>query len=72
MAFGLGSRACIGKNISLLEINKVVPILIRDYDFEFFAEDGSAETGQYLAGKCRLFVKPAHLYARVSRRSVVA
>ncbi|KAF7128513.1 hypothetical protein CNMCM5793_003301 [Aspergillus hiratsukae] len=32
MAFGMGSRTCIGKNISILEISKLVPQLIRHYD----------------------------------------
>jgi cytochrome P450 len=69
MAFGLGSRTCIGKNISLLEINKVIPLVVRDYDFEFIAKDGSLETSKYLAGRNRWFVKPAHLHARVLRRN---
>lgn len=30
--FGMGSRTCIGKNISLLEIYKVVPSLMRRFD----------------------------------------
>lgn len=33
MPFGLGSRTCIGKNISMLEISKLVPQLVRKYDF---------------------------------------
>ncbi|KAL1862926.1 hypothetical protein Daus18300_008256 [Diaporthe australafricana] len=32
MPFGLGSRTCIGKNISLLEISKVIPHLVRKFD----------------------------------------
>jgi len=32
-AFGMGSRTCIGKNISLLEISKLVPQLLRNFDF---------------------------------------
>ncbi|KXH25220.1 hypothetical protein CSIM01_04164 [Colletotrichum simmondsii] len=31
--FGVGSRTCIGKNISLLEINKLVPIWVKTFDF---------------------------------------
>ena len=30
-AFGAGSRTCIGKNISLLEMTKVIPLLLREY-----------------------------------------
>ncbi|KAH9907510.1 cytochrome P450 [Xylariomycetidae sp. FL2044] len=33
--FGMGSRTCIGKNISLLEIYKVVPSLLRRFDIRF-------------------------------------
>lgn len=35
LQFGMGSRTCIGKNISLLEIYKVVPSLLRRFDIEF-------------------------------------
>ena len=31
-AFGAGSRACIGRNISLLEIGKAVPVWLRIFD----------------------------------------
>lgn len=34
MTFGVGSRTCIGKNISLLEITKLLPRLIRDFEFQ--------------------------------------
>ncbi|KAI6713214.1 cytochrome P450 [Diplocarpon mali] len=37
LQFGMGSRTCIGKNISLLEIYKVVPSLLRR--FEITLED---------------------------------
>ncbi|KAH7024845.1 pisatin demethylase [Microdochium trichocladiopsis] len=33
--FGMGSRTCIGKNISLLEIYKLVPSLLRRFEIEF-------------------------------------
>jgi cytochrome P450 len=32
--FGSGSRTCIGRHISILEISKLVPRLVRDFDFE--------------------------------------
>lgn len=32
MPFGVGSRTCIGKNISLLEISKLIPHLVRNFD----------------------------------------
>ncbi|KAI0888019.1 cytochrome P450 [Annulohypoxylon maeteangense] len=33
--FGMGARTCIGKNISLLEIYKVIPSLLRRFDIRF-------------------------------------
>ncbi|CAK7223636.1 hypothetical protein SBRCBS47491_005275 [Sporothrix bragantina] len=33
LPFGVGSRTCIGKNISLLEINKLIPVLLKKFDF---------------------------------------
>ncbi|KAK9424154.1 putative Cytochrome P450 [Seiridium unicorne] len=33
--FGMGSRTCIGKNISLLEIYKLVPSLLRRFELRF-------------------------------------
>ncbi|KAJ6000128.1 hypothetical protein N7481_000537 [Penicillium waksmanii] len=33
LAFGAGSRTCIGKNISLLEMTKLLPQLVRRFDF---------------------------------------
>ncbi|KAH8911608.1 cytochrome P450 [Coniochaeta sp. PMI_546] len=37
--FGGGSHVCIGRNLALLEINKVIPRLIRDYRFELAHPD---------------------------------
>ncbi|KAH7112072.1 cytochrome P450 [Dendryphion nanum] len=34
-AFGGGSRSCLGKNISLLEMTKVLPQIVRKFDFNF-------------------------------------
>ncbi|KAI1625028.1 cytochrome P450 [Exophiala viscosa] len=33
MAFGAGKRTCIGKNISLLEVHKLVPLLLMNFKF---------------------------------------
>ncbi|EFX05320.1 pisatin demethylase [Grosmannia clavigera kw1407] len=38
LQFGMGSRTCIGKNISLLEIYKVVPSLLRRFEIQFLDE----------------------------------
>lgn len=34
LPFGLGTRTCIGKNISILEMTKVIPELVKRYNFE--------------------------------------
>ncbi|RKL01274.1 Cytochrome P450 momooxygenase gsfF [Fusarium oxysporum] len=36
MAFGGGTRTCLGKNIALIELHKLSPQLIRNYRFEFY------------------------------------
>ncbi|KAH7219724.1 cytochrome P450 [Fusarium oxysporum] len=33
MPFGLGSRTCIGRHISMLEMCKLIPALVRDFEF---------------------------------------
>lgn len=35
--FGYGARTCIGKNISLMEMNKLVPRVLRDFHLEWTA-----------------------------------
>lgn len=35
--FGAGSRTCIGKNISLLEIYKLIPTLLHQYEVSLFS-----------------------------------
>lgn len=36
LQFGMGSRTCIGKNISLLEIYKLVPSMLRRFEVSLF------------------------------------
>lgn len=55
LSFGNGARTCIGKNISLLEMSKVVPQIVRKYDFEIQPD---AE-GQKFSWRTRWFSKPA-------------
>ncbi|KAG9237237.1 cytochrome P450 [Amylocarpus encephaloides] len=71
MAFGLGSRTCIGKNISLLEISKLVPEMVRK--FEFVLGEGVEEVGgegrvRGLRGENRWFVKQLGFIVEVRRR----
>jgi len=48
--FGGGSHLCIGRNLALLEINKVVPRLLREFRFEL------AHPGQPLRANSSFFV----------------
>lgn len=63
MPFGVGSRTYIGKNISLLEISKLIPELIRRYDFELIGMDGGLETQNVW------FVKPTNFFCNIINES---
>ncbi|KAF3000205.1 hypothetical protein E8E13_006940 [Curvularia kusanoi] len=63
LAFGNGPRTCIGKNISLMEMSKVIPQIVRKYDFEI-VPDGE---GRRYSWTTRWFAKP-NFKAVVSRR----
>ncbi|KAF7933325.1 hypothetical protein BELL_0129g00150 [Botrytis elliptica] len=64
-SFGMGSRTCIGKNISLLEMNKLIPQLVRRFDFEL---DADVERNGGIVCKNRWFVKQQNFRARVLKR----
>lgn len=65
MPFGLGSRTCIGKNISLLEISKVIPHMIRKFDVAFADETAVKKE---LDSKCHWFVKQSGFMVKISGR----
>ncbi|KAJ4347656.1 hypothetical protein N0V95_005229 [Ascochyta clinopodiicola] len=56
LAFGGGPRTCLGKNISFLEMLKVVPQIVRKFDFELLPQ---RETGELYTWKTRWFAKPS-------------
>jgi cytochrome P450 len=58
MPFGLGSRTCLGKHISLLEIGKLIPRLVRNFDFELVR-------GERWETNNHWFVKPVNFEVRV-------
>jgi cytochrome P450 len=60
-AFGMGSRTCIGKNISLLEISKLVPQLLRKFDFVL-------DEREDLKSLNRWFVKQQNFKGRIVAR----
>ncbi|KAJ5265325.1 hypothetical protein N7524_006343 [Penicillium chrysogenum] len=59
LAFGAGARTCIGKNISLMEIGKLVPELVRRFDFELVDSKAPLETQNVW------FVKQTNVECRV-------
>ncbi|KAL3480447.1 cytochrome P450 [Aspergillus californicus] len=60
MPFGLGSRTCLGKHISILEMSKLIPRILRE--FEFTTNDQKWQTENYW------FVKPTNFEVTVRRR----
>ncbi len=64
LAFGMGSRTCIGKNISLLEMSKLVPQLVRTFEFQL--DEGLEREG--LKSCNRWFVKQTNFKGRVFAR----
>lgn len=62
MPFGLGSRTCIGKNISLLEMSKVIPQLVRKFDITY------AGTEPELPSRCDWFVKQKEFMVDIKPR----
>ena len=39
ITFGAGNRTCVGKNISLMEMQKVVPQLLRYFEFRLVDQE---------------------------------
>ncbi|GES65319.1 cytochrome P450 [Aspergillus terreus] len=58
LTFGAGSRTCIGKNISLLEMSKVLPQLYRKFEFKL-APPGEMVTYEdwFVKQKFKCYVK---------------
>jgi len=63
--FGMGARTCIGKNISLLEIYKLVPSVLRRFEVQL--EDPSQEWKIHNAW----FVRQLNFRTRFQKREIV-
>jgi cytochrome P450 len=61
--FGLGSRTCLGRHISILEMSKLIPQLVREFDFELERPHEEWDTGNYW------FVKPTNFRLKVKVRA---
>lgn len=59
MPFGLGSRTCLGRHISELEMSKLIPRLVRDFEFELEKPAKTWQTENYW------FVKPTDFRVKV-------
>jgi cytochrome P450 len=64
-AFGMGSRTCLGKNVSLLELNKLVPQLLRQFDLVLDKELNKHEWRTMN----RWFVKPQDFRGKIMLRT---
>ncbi|KAI8933564.1 hypothetical protein NX059_009297 [Plenodomus lindquistii] len=64
MPFGLGSRTCIGRHISFLEMSKLIPMLVRDFDWEL---DGRLKVEEWKT-RNYWFVKPMDFKVKVGVR----
>ncbi|KAI0482569.1 cytochrome P450 oxidoreductase [Xylariaceae sp. FL0804] len=62
--FGAGTRTCIGKNISLAEIHKLVPEVLRQFEFDMWDEEAEWKTSNLW------FCKQTGIHVRVTRRDV--
>lgn len=60
----MGTRSCLGRHIAMLEISKLVPRLVRDYDFKL--EDSLQ--GREWHVKNFFFTKPMDFKVRVEKR----
>ncbi|KAE8447538.1 hypothetical protein EG329_010668 [Mollisiaceae sp. DMI_Dod_QoI] len=65
-SFGMGSRSCFGKNISLLEMSKLVPLLVRKFDFEL--DERLQGEGKEWKTLNRWFVKQLDFGVRIKLR----
>ncbi|KAK0333677.1 hypothetical protein LTR91_004766 [Friedmanniomyces endolithicus] len=64
--FGGGSHLCIGKNLALLEMNKLLPLLLRDFEFELL------KPNEDLKYHSTFFVVQSGLEVRISKRNAKA
>ncbi|ETS79739.1 hypothetical protein PFICI_09592 [Pestalotiopsis fici W106-1] len=68
MPFGHGARTCLGKNISYLEINKVVPWIVQNFDLQI--RGGTAEDSRFMKAKNYFFVKQSEFQGTLTLRGL--
>ncbi|KAJ9610999.1 hypothetical protein H2204_015284 [Knufia peltigerae] len=62
LAFGHGARSCSGKNISLMEMGKFIPVLLRNFELEWASEKPEWTT------YCAWFWKQSDMLVRLKLR----
>jgi cytochrome P450 len=65
----MGSRTCIGKHVSILEMSKLIPELVRRFDFEL--DEHLARPGAEWTTSNYWFVMPVDFRVRVKSRPQV-
>ncbi|TXB97730.1 hypothetical protein FocTR4_00011814 [Fusarium oxysporum f. sp. cubense] len=65
LAFGAGARTCIGKNISIMEMSKFVPQVLRQFDLEWASSEPRWRVKTYW------FAKQTGLLVRFHRRDKI-
>lgn len=61
----MGSRTCVGRNISLLEMSKLVPQLIREFDIDL------EQPGEKWQTVNTWFVKQKNIGCRIKRKQLI-
>ncbi|OKL64466.1 hypothetical protein UA08_00990 [Talaromyces atroroseus] len=69
MPFGLGSRTCIGRHISILEMSKLIPVLVDRFDF-VMASSASPSGESKWETENFWFVKPRNFRVRVYQKGL--
>lgn len=64
MAFGFGTRTCLGKNIARIQLYKLSPLIIRNFKLEFW---DSSKTEWHTRNT--FFARQEGIITRVTRRN---
>lgn len=69
LVWGMGSRSCLGKGIAMLEAEKLIPELVRRYEFELGDElRRRVDAGGRWETMARVFIKTPDFKVKVRRR----